>query len=81
MSLEELRVYSFHLKETPSWYHVMASSFEQAAQLLKEQTGLAQMAEIEPYRADMRSWWRYRLVYPYAHLIDYNEPKRVLSNE
>jgi hypothetical protein len=81
MEFEELRVYSFHLKETPSWYHVMAFSFEQAAQLLKEYTGLPQMDDIEPYRADMRCWWRHRLAYPYAHLIDYYEYRRVLSND
>jgi hypothetical protein len=81
MSLEDLRVYSFHLTETPMWYHVMAFDFEQAAQLLEEHTGLSLILEIEPYRADMRCWWRYRLVCPYAHLIDYNEYRRVLSND
>jgi hypothetical protein len=81
MSLQDLRVYSFHLTETPMWYHVMAFDLEQAAQLLEEGTGLPLMDEIEPYRADMRCWWRYRLFSPYAHLIDYNEYKRVLSND
>lgn len=81
MSLQDLRVYSFHLIGTVMWYHVMAFSLDEAQILVKEGTGMAPIAEIEPYRADMRSWWRYRLAYPYAHLIDYYEQKKVLKND